>query len=107
MSNSEDDMFLSQREERPTTKVPPRPSSSQPQKSDVEYMWNVCFHWDIGNQNPFSLQPICNFSDSEVPPSWYHFKLRDELRLKKIDVRMLSGTYSIFCKVEKGTYLST
>ena len=103
MSNSDEDLFLSQKEDRPAAEVPPRSCKSQPQKSEVEYMWNVVFHWDIGNNNPFSLQPICNFTDAEVPPTWYSFKLRDDLRLKKIHVRMLNGTYSIFCKVEKGT----
>lgn len=107
MSDSEDDMFLSQRDVRPPrTEVQVPVSRSQPQKSDVEYLWNLAFHWDIGDRNPFTLQPICNFTEAEVPSTWYMFKLRDELRLKKIDVRILSGLYSIFCKVEKGIFIN-
>lgn len=77
-------------------------SKTQPQKSDVEYHWNVVFHWDIGNRTPFAIYPRAVFSDSEVPASWYAFKLRDDLRKKKIYIRMLNGNFSIFCKVEKG-----
>lgn len=102
MSNSDEDMFLSQKETRISTEVEVHMPKSQPQRSDVEYLWVVAFHWDIGDGNPFTLQPICNFTESEVPSTWYAFKLRDDLRKKKINVRMLSGEYSIFCKVEKG-----
>ena len=98
---SDDDMFMSQKELRPTTDVP-FVSKTQPEKSEVEYLWNVVFQWDIGNKEPFSLQPLCNFSESEVPPTWYQFKLRDDLRLKKIYVNLLNGQYSIFAKVEIG-----
>ena len=88
MSNSEDDLFCS-----------PRPPA---EKSDIEYLWYISFHWDIGNTHPFTLQPINNFTAEEVPTTRCNFKLRDDLRLKKIYVRMLNGDYSIFCKVEKG-----
>lgn len=95
-------MFLSEKESRaPPTSENGAVSRSQPEKSEVEYLWNVVFHWDIGNQTPFSLQPIVNFSQSEVPATWYLFKLRDDLRLKKIYIKMLNGQYSIFAKVEK------
>ena len=99
---SDEDIFSSQPDVRPSTDVPVFVSKTQPQKSDVEYMWNVVFHWDLGNKTPFSLQPIANFCDSEVPDTWYIFKLRDDLRKKKIYVKMLNGKYSIFAKVEKG-----
>lgn len=102
MSNSDEDMFASQKNVKVSTKVLEPVSKSQPQQSELEYLWNVAFHWDIGNKTPFSLQPIANFTQSEVPLSWYSFKLRDELRLQKIHVEMLNGQYSIFGKVEKG-----
>lgn len=105
MSDSEEDMFLSQKDViRPKTNVPEFISKTQPEKSAVEYMWNIAFHWDIGNTTPFSLQPIINFNEGEVPATWYLFKLRDDLRMKKKYIRMLNGTYSIFCKVEKGIF---
>ena len=104
MSNSDEDLFASQKDLRSKTDVPTFVSKTQPQSSEVEYLWIIAFHWDIGETSPFSLQPICNFTESEVPSTWYSFKLRDDLRLKKIDVRALSGQYSIFCKVEKGMF---
>lgn len=102
MSNSEEDLFSSQKDCRPSTNVPRFVSKTQAKKSNVEYLWNISFHWDIGNTEPFSLQPIANFTEAEVPPTWYQFSLRDDLWLKKTYVRMLNGQYSIFCKVEKG-----
>lgn len=99
---SDEDMFFSQKDVRPKTNLPVFLSKSQPQKSDLEYLWNIVFQWDIGNKYPFSLQPISNFSESEVPSTWYLFKLRDDLRRKKIYVRALNGNYSIFAKVERG-----
>ena len=104
--SSEEDLFASQKDVRPHTNVPKFISKTQAEESNVEYFWNICFHWDIGNKNPFSLQPISNFTEKEVPPTWYLFKLRDDLRLKKVYVRMLNGEYSIFCKVEKGKAFS-
>ena len=105
MSNSDEDLFASQQDIRPSTSVPKFFSKTQPEKSDVEYLWNISFHWDIENTRPFSLQPISNFSEEEVPPTWYLFNLRDDLRLTKKYIRMLNGEYSIFCKVERGIYL--
>ena len=103
MSDSGEDMFLSQKDVvRPRTNVPGFVSKSQPQQSEVEYLWNISFHWDIGNAHPFSLQPISNFTEKEVPSTWYSFRLRDDLRRERRYIRMLNGEYSIFCKVEKG-----
>lgn len=100
---SDEDLFLSEKEGAPNSdEVPLFVSRSQPAKSEVEYLWNVVFHWDIGNKTPFSLQPIKNFTESEIPVSWYLFRLRDDLRKKKIFVTMLNGNYSMFAKVEKG-----
>lgn len=99
---SDEDIFSSQKDLRPSTDVPSFVSKTQPQTSDVEYLWNVVFHWDIGNKTPFSIQPISNFNDKEIPSTWYLFRLRDDLRLKKINISMLNGLYSIFAKVEKG-----
>ena len=96
-------MFLSQKDVRPRTD--PRPFISQPlppKQSDQDYHWLIVFHWDIGNENPFSVQLKSIFSPSEVPESWYLFKLRDDLRMKKQQIRFLNGSYSVFCKVEKG-----
>lgn len=101
---SDEDMFLSQKEVRPVTDVPGFVSKTQPEKSELEYLWYLVFHWDIGNKNPFSLQPVKNFAESEVPRTWLLFNLRDELRQAKIRVRMLNGEYSIFAKVEKGIF---
>ena len=84
-------MFLSQSEVQKDTDPPRFVSKTQPQKSELEYMWNVVFHWDIENKAPFSLQSVSHFTDSEVPWTWYAFKLRDDLRLKKINVRILNG----------------
>ena len=102
MATSDEDLFASQQDFRPTTNVPGFLSKTQPEMSEQEYLWVIAFHWDIGNTTPFTVQPICNFTESEVPSTWYSFKLRDDLRMKKIDVRMLNGSYSVFCKVEKG-----
>ena len=98
-------MFLSQRDLRPpATEVTSFTSKTQPQpqESDVEYLWIVAFHWDLEKRNPFSIEPIGNFSDSEVPQSWYRFRLRDDLRKTKINVEMLKGQFSVFAKVERG-----
>lgn len=101
---SDEDIFSSQRDVRPSTDVPHFVSKTQPQQSEVEYLWNIVFQWDLSNPTPFSIQPKISFSHHDVPLTWYLFKLRDDLRLKKTYFRVLNGTYSIFCKVEKGKF---
>lgn len=105
---SDEDMFLSSQQDiRPSTEVPSFISKSQPQKSDVEYHWVVLFHWSLENNQPFSVHLKSLFSDKEISDTWFSFKLRDDLRRKKIYMRMLNGKYSVFCKVEKGKNFPT
>ena len=95
-------MFLSQKDNRSKTEAPHFVSKTQPKETDVQYLWNIVFHWNMENENPFSIHLKTIFADSEVPPTWYSFKLRDDLRMKKLFIHVLNGNYSIFCKVEKG-----
>ena len=100
---SDEDFFQSsQREIRKVAEVPRHYSKTQPQPSDVEYFWVIVFHWDIENPNPFSLQHRNAFGESDIPKTWFIFKLRDDLRMKKKYYKVLNGHYSVFCKVEKG-----
>ena len=102
---SDEDMF---QQSQPDFRLPPSPpnvnvvSRSQPQPSDVLYHWVIMFHWDINNKFPFSMFVRSTFPDSEIPDSWYTFRLSEEYRLQKKYLRTLNGQYSVFCKVEKG-----
>ena len=99
---SDEDFFAySQADQARSPDVSRFVSKTQPQKSDLEYMYWILFHWDLGNSEPFSIHNKSLFGE-EIPDTWYSFKLRDDLRLKKIYFRMLNGEYSVFCKVEKG-----
>lgn len=97
-------MFFSQPENRPST-VMESASKSQPQPSGLNYHWVVLFQFDIENHEPFNMFLRSTFPESEVPESWYKFKLEDELRLLKRYFRTLNGEYAVFCKVEKGKIL--
>ena len=100
---SDEDFFQSsQRESRPTTEVPRFVSKTQPQPTDVDYHWVVLFHWDLENPSPFTLHLRALFQKEEIPETWFLFKLRNDLRMKKKYFEVLNGTYSVFCKVEKG-----
>ena len=103
---SDEDMFLSQREERVSAPIPAPSTSSQPLPTKVEYHWAVLFNFDIGNIEPFLMFLRSTFSEAEIPSSWFLYKLGDEIRLEKKHFPTLNGIYSVFCKVEKGKILS-
>ena len=97
---SDEDMFLSQKDIRPSTVI--EGPSTQPLPSEVEYHWAVLFNFDIGNIEPFNMFLRSTFKESEIPSRWFDYKLADDVRLKKTYIPTLNGEYSFFCKVEKG-----
>ena len=100
---SDEEFFQSSQVEMRRSTDPPRFfSKSQPLPSDVEYFWVVLFHHDIGNREPFTIHLRATFDEKDIPATWFLFKLRDDLRLKKKYFHVLNGDYSVFCKVEKG-----
>lgn len=107
MSDEEDFFGSSQKEIRPRTEVPRCVAQTQIRKSDVTYLWLILFQHDIENKAPFSVFNRSLFSFQDIPESWYLFKLRNDLRTEKIYLRVLNGTYSVFCKIEDGTLKSS
>ena len=71
--------------------------------SVVEYFFLVTFNWDLMVGSPFEMY-VCE-KIKEFPEEWIKNRLTDYKRQIRIRVSALGGgEFSLFCKVEKGTF---
>ena len=97
MSDSDEDFFQA-------TQLPPRTNVSVSCKvSVVEYFFLVTFDWNLLIGNPFEIYVL--EAIKEFPEDWIKGPLTKENRLQKQAISACGGgKYSLFCKVEKGSF---
>ena len=76
-------------------------------KSKVTYGWVIVFRWQLDEEFPFSMIPLAILkTDPGFPMDLITGPLTDAARTLKHKLECFAGNefYSIFCKVQEGTY---
>lgn len=100
MSDSEEEEFF-QATQLPGKNDSVVSDSAAIKLSVVEYFFIITFNWDLMIASPFEIS-VCE-SIKDFPQEWLKGPLNKKSRKQKIMISVLGGgSYSLFCKVEKG-----
>lgn len=76
------------------------------QEYEYSYFWIILFDWNVDVEMPFVVYKLSQFTDSDIKPTWISNNLGVSSRIKKIKNLSLfpGGTYSLFAKIEIGSF---
>ena len=75
-------------------------------QSGINYFWFIAFEWNVLEEEPFQIFVREYFGDDDIPDNWFSGILSEQNREVKLTLSAVAGSspYSIFAKVEKGSY---